>query len=122
MGRTMDKTDGSGCQKWGLNIAVISEIANTEVSSLWTSETMYGNTKVFQDTPMLILATSPGPGGAGNVLSLAETSAPHFAGSVMGSISVPSFHKNYDVETNEIINPQIRAEIEQGVQRLGAAA
>lgn len=80
------------------------------------------DSKVFQDTPMLILATSPGPGGAANVLSLAETSAPHFAGDVRGSISVPSFHKNFDVETNEISNPHLRSLIEQGARSLSAAA
>ena len=80
------------------------------------------DSKVFQNTPMLILATSPGPGGAANVLSLAETSAPHFAGDVRGSISVPSFHKNFDVETNEISNPHIRSQIEQGARSLSAAA
>ena len=80
------------------------------------------NTKVFQNTPMLILAASPGPGGAANVLSLATSSAPHFAGDVRGSISLPSFHQNFDMEANEVTNPDIRAEIEQGVQMLSAAA
>lgn len=49
------------------------------------------NQKVYQDKPAVLLATSPGPGGAQNVLAGAVGSAPYFALDVKGSLSVPSF-------------------------------
>ena len=81
----------------------------------WTSRI---NSKVYQNRPMLMLSTSPGPGGAANVLAAAKKSAPHFAADVKASISVPSFHDNFDVDTNQLTNAQIKREIEQAVQSL----
>jgi NAD(P)H-dependent FMN reductase len=81
----------------------------------WTSRI---NSKVYQNTPMLMLSTSPGPGGAANVLAAAKKSAPHFAADVKASISVPSFYDNFDVDTNQLTNAQIKREIEQAVQLL----
>lgn len=57
--------------------------------------------KVFQGKPMVVLATSPGQGGAGNVLSSAIQSAPHFAAEIKGSLSVPAFYENFDSEKGE---------------------
>jgi chromate reductase, NAD(P)H dehydrogenase (quinone) len=56
------------------------------------------NPKVFQDKPLVLLATSPGPRGAATVLAAAVNSAPYFAGNVKASLSVPSFYENFDVE------------------------
>lgn len=76
------------------------------------------DSRVYQDRPMLILSTSPGAGGARNVLALAQESAPHFAADLKGSISVPSFYENFDVETNEVTNEDIKQELQQAVQLL----
>ena len=40
---------------------------------------------VYQDKPMIMLATSPGVGGAQSVLAAAEGSAPFFAADVKGA-------------------------------------
>ena len=64
--------------------------------------------KVYQNKPMVILATSPGPGGAANVLAAATTSAPHFSADLKASLSVPSFYENFDVSANELTNPEIK--------------
>ena len=45
--------------------------------------------EVYQGKPIVMLATSPGPSGAKNVLSLAVDSAQFFAGKVLASLSVP---------------------------------
>ena len=74
--------------------------------------------KVFQNKPMLLLATSPGAGGAANVLALANSSAPHFKGDVKDSVSVPSFYKNYDNDTKSINNPEINQRLIQAVDKL----
>lgn len=67
--------------------------------------------KVYQNKPMIMLATSPGAGGAQSVLAAAEGSAPFFAADVKGALSLPNFFDNFDVEkgevTDEIFNQQL---------------
>ncbi|UTW45299.1 NAD(P)H-dependent oxidoreductase [bacterium SCSIO 12696] len=76
--------------------------------------------KVFQGKPTLLLATSPGPGGAKNVLALAESSAPHFGAEVVAAVSVPKFQDNFDAEANEITNPEINAQLLAAVEKLNS--
>lgn len=57
--------------------------------------------KVYQGKPMVIMAASPGPGGARNVLESAKTSAPFFGGEVKADLSVASFYDNFDVEAGK---------------------
>lgn len=65
------------------------------------------NPKVFQGKKMLLLATSPGPGGASSVLSAAKASAPYFDGDVKGSMSIPSFNDNFDTNTGVLTNKEM---------------
>ncbi|MBV1859964.1 MAG: NAD(P)H-dependent oxidoreductase [Nannocystaceae bacterium] len=58
--------------------------------------------KVFQGKPMTVLSTSPGPRGGGNVLATALSAAPHFGAEVLSSLSVPSFHKVFDLESGTL--------------------
>jgi len=58
--------------------------------------------KVFQDKPMIMLSTSPGKGGAISVLNNACESAPHFKGDLRGSLSIPSFHENFDKDAQAL--------------------
>ena len=74
----------------------------------WTSRI---NAKVFQNKPMILLATSPGPGGASSVLATAITSAPFFDGVVKASLSVPNFYENFDVEQGRIISDEINTQL-----------
>ena len=76
------------------------------------------NPKVFQNKPMILLATSPGPGGASRVLATAITSAPFFDGEVKASLSVPSFYDNFDVEQGRINNDDINAQLITAVNSL----
>jgi len=71
----------------------------------WTSRI---DMKVYQDKPALLLASSPGKGGAVNVLKTATDSAPYFGMDVRGSLSVPSFYDNFDIENGVITNTEIR--------------
>lgn len=70
----------------------------------WTSRI---EQKLFQNKPMILLATSPGPGGAASVLAAATGSAPYFAGDVKASVSIPSFFDNFDSETQTLTNPEL---------------
>lgn len=71
------------------------------------------NMKVYQNKPAVLLATSPGPGGAQSVLASAVNSAPYFALDVKGSLSVPSFFENFDSTTQSIINAELQAQLKQ---------
>ncbi|WP_271274401.1 NADPH-dependent FMN reductase [Aliamphritea hakodatensis] len=81
----------------------------------WTSRI---DQKVFQNKPMLLLATSPGPGGARNVLTQAKTSAPYFAGEVVADVSVASFYDVFDMQTGKVTSEDAAAEIESAVAAL----
>jgi chromate reductase, NAD(P)H dehydrogenase (quinone) len=61
---------------------------------------------VYQDKPMVVLSTSPGPGGASSVLAQTVNSMPYFKGNVVASLSVPSF---YDVmKDGEIVDASVK--------------
>lgn len=84
----------------------------------WTSRI---NQKVFQNKPTILLATSPGPGGASSVLATASDSAPYFAADVKASISVPSFYDNFDSESKRLTNPDINQQLMSAVELLDSA-
>lgn len=76
------------------------------------------DTKVFQQKPMVYLSTSPGPGGAKNVLASAVQSGPHFGADLKSSLSIPSFHSNFDQDAKAPTNSEIQRDLEQAVQML----
>jgi len=73
---------------------------------------------VFQDRRIVYLATSPGPGGAVNVLQSAVNSAPFFAADLVGSHSIPNFFDNFDSANVEISNSEHKAAIDTLVTQL----
>lgn len=83
----------------------------------WTSRI---DQKLFQNTPMVLLATSPGPGGAGYVLAAATGSAPYFAGNVKASLSIPSFFDNFDMKKQVITNAELLDKLQSALSQLNA--
>lgn len=81
----------------------------------WTSRI---DQKLFQSKPMVLLATSPGPGGASNVLNSAVTSAPYFAGEVKASLSIPSFFDNFDMKDQSITSELFLTKLKEAVSTL----
>ena len=81
----------------------------------WTSRI---DMKLFQNKPMVLLATSPGPGGAATVLAAATGSAPYFAADVKASLSVPSFFDKFDSEKQQITNPEILDKLQSALAQL----
>ena len=67
---------------------------------------------------MILLATSPGKGGAANVLATAVTSASYFGGIVKASLSVPNFYDNFDQQTDQITNDEIKEQMIQAINLL----
>tara|TARA_R110001606_G_scaffold345607_1_gene494505 strand:+ start:385 stop:900 length:516 start_codon:yes stop_codon:yes gene_type:complete len=61
---------------------------------------------VYQDKPIAVLSTSPGPGGANSVLAQTINSMPFFKGNIVGSLSVPNF---YDVmKDGEVVDASVK--------------
>ena len=73
---------------------------------------------VYQGKPAVLLATSPGPGGAGNVLGTAKGSAPYFKLDVKADLSVPSFYDNFDMENGRLTNSELQAQLETAISSL----
>lgn len=78
------------------------------------------NQKVYQGKPIVMLSTSPGPGGAKSVLSLATGSAHYFNGEVKASLSVPSFYDNFDQGKGELKDPELKAQLKAVLATLEA--
>ncbi len=74
--------------------------------------------KVYAELPMVLLSTSPGKGGAKNVLASAASSLPHFGATLQGSLSVPEFSKNFDTESNQLTNQEINQELTELLEKL----
>jgi len=81
----------------------------------WTSRI---NMQVFQNKPVIMLATSPGPGGASSVLAAASGSAPYFAADVKGSISLPSFFDNFDMAEQKVTNEEFNSQLLNVIETL----
>lgn len=74
--------------------------------------------KVYQGKPMVLLSTSPGPGGASNVLNAAINSMPHFGADIKGSFSLPKFYDNFDMSNNKITDSEMASELKLIVEGL----
>ena len=74
--------------------------------------------KVYQDKPVILMAASPGPRGGAGVLGAAEMGASYFGMNVKAKVSVPTFQDNFDIETGEIINPDIQKQIQDAMSVL----
>jgi NAD(P)H-dependent FMN reductase len=77
--------------------------------------------RVYDNKPVLLLATSPGPGGAGNVLKSAAESLPHFGADVRGHFSLGQFHDHFDLEAGRLSNPALIGELVSQLDMLVAA-
>ncbi len=74
--------------------------------------------KVYQDKPMVLLSTSPGPGGAGSVLKAAVESAPFFGCDLRASLSVPRFGDSVDPETDVLIDDALSQALRAALGKL----
>lgn len=82
----------------------------------WTSRI---DMKVFQNKPMALLATSPGPGGAANVLAAAKGSAPFFAADVKLDFSLPSFYDNFNQAELAFTNQELKQQLDEKLKLIG---
>jgi chromate reductase len=81
----------------------------------WTSRI---DPKVYQDKPTVLLATSPGPDGAGSVLAAAKGSAPYFGMDVKADLSVAKFFDEFDVEKGTLKNATTNDQLLTAISQL----
>ena len=72
--------------------------------------------KVFQEKPMLLMATSPGARGGSSVLDIAKSALPRYGGSIKATFSLPSFNDNFDVEKGRISNQELDEKLKEIVK------
>ncbi len=73
---------------------------------------------VWQDKPMLLLATSTGATGASRVLGFAEGAFPIFSGDVKAAFSLPHYDTAFDPEAGRITDAEKDAELKTAVAKL----
>ena len=71
------------------------------------------NGKVFQEKPMLLMATSPGGRGGASVLEIAKNAFPRFGTSINLTFSLPSFNDNFDDEKGRISNEELDKQLRE---------
>ena len=69
--------------------------------------------KVFQDKPMLLMATSPGARGGASVLEIAKKAFPFYGGNIKAMFSLPSFDTNFDVVNRRISNQELDNQLKE---------
>lgn len=67
--------------------------------------------EVFQQKPMLLLATSPGSRGGASVLEIARNALPRYGAEIKGTFSLPAFGANFDLQENKISNVELDKEL-----------
>ncbi|GGN21100.1 MULTISPECIES: NADPH-dependent FMN reductase [Marinomonas] len=81
----------------------------------WTSRI---DMKVFQNKAVIMLSTSPGPGGAQSVLATAQASAPYFAANLVGALSLPSFFDNFDSKQGVVTHNTFKQDLLSIISKL----
>ncbi|MEZ7504379.1 NADPH-dependent FMN reductase [Flavobacterium sp. Arc2] len=71
------------------------------------------NAKVFQEKPMLLMATSTGAKAGANVLGIAKDAFPYYGGNIKATFLLPSFDANFDIKNGEITNPEFDNQLKE---------
>lgn len=66
---------------------------------------------VFQQKPMLLMATSPGSRGGASVLEIGRNALPRYGADIKATFSLPAFNANFDLEQNKISNAELDKEL-----------
>jgi len=74
--------------------------------------------KVYQDTPMVALSASIGPGGAASVLKSAKESAGFFGADIKGSLSIGPFGEKFDADTGRLTDSALEQSLRHALTAL----
>lgn len=77
--------------------------------------------KIYQNKPLLALATSIGKGGARNVLNTAVVAAPFFGGRVTSQFNFGPFADHFDTDTNQLTTPELAQDLREALMAFQAA-
>jgi len=72
--------------------------------------------KVFQEKPMLLMATSPGARGGASVLEIAKKAFPFYGGNVKATFSLATFEANFDIKKGVISNAELDNQLKELVK------
>ena len=75
--------------------------------------------KIFQDKPVLLMATSPGGRGGQSVLGHLSGVMPFWGAKVIGPFSLPRFHDNF--KGGKIVDPKLDDQLKGLVKELESA-
>jgi chromate reductase, NAD(P)H dehydrogenase (quinone) len=73
--------------------------------------------KVFNDKPMLLMATSPGARGGASVLANAGSIFPYAGAAIKATFSLPSFYQNFDNERG-IVNEELLNSLKEIIKNI----
>jgi len=74
------------------------------------------NMKFLDGKKVILISTSPGPGGANSALGITKKTIPYFGGEVVSELSVGGFYDNF--KEGKIVNEEIKKSIEQLVSSI----
>ena len=74
--------------------------------------------KVFQNKPMLLMATSPGKRGGQSVLEIAQSNLPRYGADIKNIFSLPLFEENFDTKTGAITNQDLDNQLKEIIKNL----
>ncbi|KAA0130641.1 NAD(P)H-dependent oxidoreductase [Chryseobacterium sp. SN22] len=84
----------------------------------WTSRIK--NRAVWNEKPMLLMATAPGGRGGLGVLEAASKRFPLHGGNIVDTFTLPFFNDNFDKETGRISNEEKDNELKEKIQKISA--
>ncbi|MFD1551167.1 NADPH-dependent FMN reductase [Putridiphycobacter roseus] len=85
---------------------------NAAFKNLYDWVSRIPNRKVFDDKPLLLMATSPGGRGGQSVLSAASERFPRDGAQLLGCFSLPNFNENFN-PTKGILDHTLLKELKQ---------
>nr|WP_314496252.1 NAD(P)H-dependent oxidoreductase [uncultured Chryseobacterium sp.] len=84
----------------------------------WTSRIK--NRAVWNEVPMLLMATAPGGRGGLGVLEAAEKRFPLHGGNIIDTFTLPFFNDQFDKENQKIAHPEKETELREKVNKISA--
>lgn len=73
------------------------------------------NMKIFQNRPVMLLATSIGGRGGQNVLAAAMRGFPHFGANITSHFSFGPFSEHFDRHTDQLKTPELALELREAI-------
>ena len=70
--------------------------------------------KLWNNKPMLLMATSPGDRGGSTVLEIAKGRFPYMGGNIVGDFSLPSFNDNF--KDGKIVNEELNNSLNEVIK------